>query len=108
MRSRIALGLMAGTIGGFAGWFLQEHLINYNHFVERSIGDNEVRVLALCVGGLTGLFLGAVEGIADRNPRKLAIGIAGGAVAGFFLGYIGLFVGNMVFTLLGGRNSAGD
>lgn len=105
MRSRIMLGLLAGTVGGFAGWFLQEQLINYNNFVERSIGEGEVRVLAMCVGGLTGMFLGAVEGIADRNPRKLAIGIAGGAVAGFFLGFIGLFLGNIVYSVLGGSNS---
>jgi pSer/pThr/pTyr-binding forkhead associated (FHA) protein len=105
MRSRIWLGLLAGTIGGFAGWFMQEQLINYNNFLQRDIGTGEVRVLALCVGGLTGMFLGAVDGIAERSPRKLAIGIAGGAAAGFFLGFIGLFVGNIVYSLLGGTNS---
>src|SRR5438045_2431649 len=105
MRSRIMLGTLAGTIGGFAGWFLQEQLIHYNNFIERDIGTGEVRILAICVGGLTGMFLGAVDGIVDRNPRKLLIGIAGGAVAGFFLGFIGLFVGNIVYSLLGGTNS---
>ena len=107
MRSRIWLGLLAGAIGGFAGWFLQEHLINYNGFIERDIGTGEVRVLALCVGGLTGLCLGAVEGISDRNPRKLLTGIAGGAVAGFFLGFVGLFMGNVVYDLLHGSNTLG-
>ena len=108
MRSRIWLGLLAGTIGGFAGWLLQEQLINYNSFVGHDIGSGEVRVLALCVGGLTGMFLGSVEGIADRNPRKVLTGIAGGAVAGFFLGFIGLFLGNIVFAVLGGTNGLGN
>src|SRR5438105_3599755 len=99
MRSRIWVGLLAGTIGGFLGWFFQEHLINYNgHImqgvlpgqavVKQGLSVEEARTLVLCVGGLIGLFLGAVDGIVDANPRKLAIGIVGGAIAGIFLGFI--------------------
>src|SRR5690349_11757524 len=81
VRSRILIGLLAGTLGGFLGWLLQENLINYNaHIVKgilpgqgaisQSLSIEETRTLIYCVGGLIGLCLGAVEGIVQGNVRK--------------------------------------
>jgi len=113
--SRILVGLLAGTIGGFLGWLLQENLINYNAHVvpgvlpgqgaiNTGLTIGEARILALCVGGCIGLFLGAVDGIVEGSRRKLIRGIAIGVVAGFFLGYIGLFMGQWIFQRLGGTS----
>jgi pSer/pThr/pTyr-binding forkhead associated (FHA) protein len=115
MRSRILVGLIAGTIGGFLGWLLQENLINYNAFVVQGvlpgqavlrsgIGAAEMRTLVFCVGGLIGLFLGAVDGIVEGNARKLLQGIFFGALFGILLGFIGFYLGNLVFNLLGGES----
>ncbi len=115
MISRILVGLLAGTIGGFLGWLLQENLINYNAHVvpgvlpgqgaiNTGLTIGEARILALCVGGCIGLFLGAVDGIVEGSRRKLIRGIAIGVVAGFFLGYIGLFMGQWIFQRLGGTS----
>ena len=71
MKSRILVGLIAGTLGGFLGWLFQEHLIDYNaHVVQglvpgqaiirQGLSQSESRVLVLCVGGLIGMVLGAI------------------------------------------------
>ncbi len=99
MRSRILLGLIAGTFGGLIGWFLQEMWINYN---AREIAGGK---LALCVGGCTGLFLGAVEGVLEGSQRKLLKGMLLGAFFGFLLGGIGLSAGNLIYNALGGGDA---
>ncbi len=99
MRSRILLGLIAGTIGGLLGWFLQEMWINYNM---REIAGGK---LALCVGGCTGMFLGAVEGVLEGSQKKLLKGLLLGALFGFLLGGIGLSIGNLIYNMLGGGDS---
>lgn len=114
MRSRILVGLIAGTIGGFLGWFLQENLIRHEvikdvltgHVQIVPLTEGQVRTLVFCVGGLIGLFLGTVDGIVEGNRRKLGQGIVIGAVAGIFVGYVGFFVGGYLYNLLGGGDTA--
>ena len=111
MRSRIMVGLIMGTLGGFIGWFVQETL---NHYQARLIDgvctaiSNTAQqnvILALCTGGLIGLFLGSVDGIVESNAYKLRNGIIVGLVAGFFVGGIGLNLGGYLYGALGGTNS---
>jgi pSer/pThr/pTyr-binding forkhead associated (FHA) protein len=115
MRSRILIGLIAGTLGGFLGWMLQEALINYNAHIIASalpgkaaikapLSGGETRMLMLCVGGLIGLFLGSVDGILEGNGRKLWQGAFIGAVAGFLLGSVGYLLGSQLFGALGGSD----
>lgn len=115
MRSRIGIGLIAGVIGGFLGWLLQENLIHYAGTVVKDVLTGEVRVVPLsqsensilivCVGGLIGLFLGAVNGIVESNGQKLIKGIVVGAIAGILLGSIGFTLGGHIYNLLGGSDS---
>jgi pSer/pThr/pTyr-binding forkhead associated (FHA) protein len=108
MRSRILIGLIAGTIGGFLGWLLQENLIHYETaFIDGvcrpiDISAEQIRTLVFCVGGCIGLFLGVVDGIVEGNPRKLLQGMLFGTLAGILLGGVGMYVGNGVYNLLGG------
>jgi len=113
------VGLVAGAIGGFIGWLLQESLINYGGKVMPgalpgqgavSIGltVEEVRTLMLCVGGFIGLCLGAVDGFVEGKRRKLLEGAVIGAVTGFLFGYIGLYMGNRAYDALGGESIEGN
>src|SRR5581483_3715624 len=113
------VGLVAGAIGGFIGWLLQESLINYGGKVMTgalpgqgavSIGltVEEVRTLMLCVGGFIGLCLGAVDGFVEGKRRKLLEGAVIGAVTGFLFGYIGLYMGNRAYDALGGESIEGN
>lgn len=111
MRSRILVGLIAGTIGGFLGWLIQENLIHYQaHLVNGvctavDLTSSQTVCLMLCVGGGIGLLLGAVDGIVESNGHKLIKGMAIGAFAGFLLGSIGYNLGGQLFSALGGTVS---
>lgn len=115
MRSRILIGLIVGTIGGFVGWLLQENLIHYG--VTQNVLTGVVssdplsaeqnRTLIFCVGGMIGLSLGMVEGLLEGSLRKLAIGLALGAFTGIVFGYVGFQFGGQVFAWLGGTGTTG-
>jgi pSer/pThr/pTyr-binding forkhead associated (FHA) protein len=100
-------------LGGFLGWLLQESIINYNelaqlqfqfHSLPREISAEMSRKLAICVGGMIGLCLGAVDGIVEGNWRKLGRGVLIGALCGILFGGIGLSAGNAIYNALGGAN----
>ncbi len=115
MRSRILIGLIVGTIGGFVGWLLQENLIHYGVTKDVLTGTissdplstEQTRTLIFCVGGMIGLSLGMVEGLLEGSLRKLAVGLALGALTGVVFGYIGYQIGGQIYTWLGGRDTVG-
>ena len=109
MRSRILIGLIAGTIGGLLGAFLQEATINHAEVLldlSQAVHIDANRKLALFVGGLTGMFLGAVNGIMEGSSRKVAQGMGIGFLTGMIMGYIGLFFGETIYSLLGGNDKS--
>lgn len=112
MRSRIGLGLIAGGLGGFLGWILQENLIHYSDLVVKVNGvcqevpsSSAATVSILCVCGFIGVFLGAVDGIIERKARKIVIGMGIGAMAGIVIGALGNNLGGLVYSALGGRHA---
>ena len=66
--------------------------------------SSQVRLLAVFVGGLPGMLLGTVDGLLEGRADKFWRGLLIGLFAGFLLGYIGLNLGNVVFTVLGGTD----
>ena len=112
------MGLVAGLVGGFLGWALQEWRVDYSGIVQlRAQGDmkgadalaiDSYRAIALYVCGLIGLFLGSVDGVIESNSRKLWKGMLVGALGGIIMGSIGLHVGDAVFAVLGGTSDGVD
>lgn len=115
MRSRVLIGLITGTLGGFLGWLSQEMLIP--HSVTRDVLTGKVLPVAMtagqsalfnfCVSGFLGLFLGSVDGVTEGSSRKLGRGMVIGAIAGVVLGWVGLTAGNYAYNLLGGESGKG-
>lgn len=105
MKSRILLGLIAGTIGGFLGWFVQERLINHELALRNGPTLMDSIILALAVGGGCGMLLGAVDGVLENNLQKLFKGLLIGGIAGFLLGNAGFKIGSVVFAMLGGKSN---
>ena len=112
MRSRILVGLIMGTLGGFLGWLLQENLIHYSvqqdllkgTWYSVPLTSGQTRTLIYCVGGLIGMCLGAVEGIVEVNGRKLWQGALIGALCGVILGFMGYSFGGLLYHFLGGSD----
>lgn len=115
MRSRILIGLITGTLGGFLGWMSQEMLVP--HSVTRDMLTGKVSPVPLtsgqsalfnfCVSGFLGLLLGSVDGVAEGSSRKLGRGMILGGIAGVLLGWIGLTAGNFAYNALGGETGRG-
>ena len=105
--------MIAGAIGGFLGWFLQEMLIPHQAIKDVLTGNcitvemtmGQTRLLIFCVGGLIGLFLGAVDAIVEGRSKRLAEGMAIGAISGVVLGAIGYYIGGIIYGLLGGSDN---
>ena len=117
MKSRIFVGLVAGLIGGFMGWLLQESRVDYTEMarliaahqpVPEIMEAEQYRAITIFVGGLIGLFLGGVDGVVETNSRKLWQGMLVGALGGIVMGSIGFYAGNVVYNALGGGNGAID
>lgn len=116
MRSRMLLSIIAGTAGGAIGWFMQESLINYNSLIRPSALPGQppvlyamtalqVNILMACVGGITGLLLGTVDGLVIGDHKKAALGALVGFFGGTILGNIGYHLGSSLFNALGGSDN---
>ena len=117
MKSRIFVGLIAGLIGGFLGWLLQESRVDYTEMarlaaahqpVPEILESEQYRAITIFVGGMIGLLLGSVDGVVESNGRKLWQGMLVGALGGIVMGSIGFYAGNVVYNALGGGNGAID
>ena len=115
MRSRILIGLIMGTIGGFLGWLFSENFIHYQveqdlikgTFRSVPLDSGQIRTLIFCVGGSIGIFLGTVEGIVEGNSRKLLQGIGLGLLTGIVFGFAGYLFGGLLYHVLGGSDEIG-
>ena len=109
------LSIIAGTAGGAIGWFMQESLINYNSLIRPSaipgqppvlyaMTSLQVITLMACVGGITGLLLGAVDGLVIGDRKKAILAGIVGFFGGTILGLVGYRVGSAIFNGLGGTD----
>src|SRR5262245_60121422 len=85
---RLGLGLGGGFVAGLVSGLIGNAFYGLLKLIAG--GDpGVVRVLGLIPGWvLLGVAVGAVEGAYDRSPRKLRVGMVGGATGGFFGGLL--------------------
>lgn len=94
---------IAGAIGGFLAWAINEPLTSDRGAVGNA---SEVFLSSLIffaiVGGCVGLFLGGVEGVSSLNYRKAALGGAIGFGIGAVGGGLAGLLGQAAYGILGG------
>ncbi|MBM3296704.1 MAG: hypothetical protein FJY83_03800, partial [Candidatus Aminicenantes bacterium] len=106
--------LLAGLVGALIAWALVEPYFD-DSMVMRDEGTAAALIMLLGVGGLTGLMIGAVEGLLARNYARaarcgligLGIGIGGGFVALIAAGLAGMLIG-LVGVAIVGEEAASD
>ncbi len=100
---------LAGLIGGFLAWAIEEPFIHD----EMSTGQSVVSVLlemagfGAVLGGMIGLALGSVEGLVSGVWEKAAVGGGLGLLIGGVGGAFGGLVGQIVYSILGGGSQVG-
>lgn len=97
MRSRILLGTVFGAIGGFVGFLLQERFVPHDAVLANTAQD--MAKLGMMVGGMLGLSLGAVEGVAVSSSQRLIRGVGLGLLIGMIGGLFGIYFGGKVYNL---------
>jgi pSer/pThr/pTyr-binding forkhead associated (FHA) protein len=95
LRSRILLGTIFGTLGGFVGFVLQEFFTPHNVGLAMTLQD--LMKLGMLVGAALGVALGAVEGASVGSPRLLMKGMLIGLFVGALGGIVGAYVGGVVY-----------
>lgn len=90
--SSIFYTAVAGGLGACLGWLFIEPFFHDN-------AENDLASLFLfpVVAGMTGLLIGAVEGLMSRNLQKGALGAGLGFVIGFICGFPINILANIVF-----------
>src|SRR5271154_4639667 len=90
---------LAGAAGALAAWAMLEPF-----FDDRAVGDEASTIvhyiLFPTVAGMIGLFLGSVEGLICRNPRRALICAAVGLGVGFGGGLIAIFAAGLIFVIM--------
>jgi hypothetical protein len=96
--------LIAGAIGGFLAWAINEPLTTdqAGRATASEVFLSSLIFFAI-TGGAIGLFLGGVEGVSSANMRKAAIGGAIGLGIGAVGGGLAGILGQAAYGILGGR-----
>lgn len=97
LRSRILLGLLFGTVGGFLGYALQEVLVSHDPVLDMPMA--ELLRFGALVGALLGLSIGAVEGMAVGSAATFLRGLCLGGVIGALGGVFGVYFGSIAYNL---------
>jgi pSer/pThr/pTyr-binding forkhead associated (FHA) protein len=101
--ARVLRGLVLGALGGFLGWFIVELFPYLVSDERRNVDMRAVAILGATVGGFMGLALGVSEGIAAGTKSKFLRAAGLGALFGVAGGLIGLYMGQILYTSLGGQ-----
>jgi hypothetical protein len=95
---------VAGALGGLLAWGVTEPTLAMDMGHASGIGEVflQAMIFFVIVGGVIGLFLGAVEGLSALNLRKALTGGAIGLLIGAVGGAIAGLLGQAAYGALGG------
>ena len=99
----VATEFIAGALGGLLAWAINEPTTNDqpSRATIAQVFQHSMIFFAV-VGGIIGLFLGAVEGVSSFNARKAAIGGGFGLLIGAVGGALAGLLGQAAYGALGG------
>ncbi|MDQ2732466.1 MAG: hypothetical protein M3Y56_12470, partial [Armatimonadota bacterium] len=103
------MGLLWGAIGGGIGWLLTDFWANPLNDPERMLHDLSPgrywlwgALIGACISGA----LAVADTLASGSRRHLARSVLGSAILGFIGGGTGLYLGGVLFRVLGGQSGA--
>ncbi|HSV75068.1 MAG TPA: FHA domain-containing protein [Chthonomonadales bacterium] len=99
MRSRVLLGVLFGTVGGFLGFLLQETFVPHAADPDLPVPIADQLRLGMFVGAMLGLAIGTVEGVVVGSSRVFLRGALLGILIGAVGGVFGIYFGGIVFNL---------
>ena len=99
---------LAGGLGGFLAWLMQEPFITDGRAGSTARMLLEMAGFGAGLGGVIGLALGSVEGIASRVWEKTLIGGLLGLAIGGVGGAFGGLLGQVVYGTMGGGALGGN
>jgi hypothetical protein len=94
---------LASGLGAFLAWAMMEQFIGSAERNQRIDATNLLGIILTfpTVVGMTGLFLGAAEGIMCRNLRRATISGAIGLGIGFAGGFIAMILAGFIYGIMG-------
>jgi pSer/pThr/pTyr-binding forkhead associated (FHA) protein len=104
LQAKTFLNLFAGALAGLLAWVLTDltgwfaSVLNATQVINGGL----YLLYGAIFGLLLGLFLAVVDSISVESPQRLIQALALGAGIGAFGGWVGLWLGQTVFTLLVG------
>jgi len=99
VRSRVLLGVLFGTVGGFLGFLLQETFVPHAADPDLPLPIADNLRLGMYVGSMLGLAVGVVEGVVVGSARVFARGAVLGLLVGAIGGIFGIYLGGIAFNL---------
>jgi hypothetical protein len=90
---------LASGLGAFVAWMMIEPFIDESHKDTSVVG---LLLLFPAVAGMTGLFLGAAEGVMCRNVQRALICGSVGLAIGFLGGLVAIIPANLIYGIMGG------
>ncbi|GIV06030.1 MAG: hypothetical protein KatS3mg016_1605 [Fimbriimonadales bacterium] len=99
MVSKLFYLMVFGAIGGLLAWFVNEPFISDD--IRRSVDWGHIALFGSVSGGFIGAMIGLATGLSLGTGKHILRGVALGALVGIPGGWIGLTVGQILFSVLG-------
>jgi pSer/pThr/pTyr-binding forkhead associated (FHA) protein len=101
MVSKLFYLMVFGAIGGLLAWFVNEPFTSDD--IRRSVDWGHIALFGSVSGGCIGAMIGLATGLSLGTGKHILRGVALGALVGVPGGWIGLTVGQILFSVLGAR-----
>lgn len=99
MVSKLFYLMVFGAVGGLLAWFVNEPFISDD--IRRSVDWGHIALFGSVSGGFIGAMIGLATGLSLGTGKHILRGVALGALVGIPGGWIGLTVGQILFSVLG-------